>query len=94
MSGEDSYCTNEPRVSSESFFNKNIIIHQIIREEITLIQQDLSSRLPPASPSTSSVGLITTEIIRPYPKVDRNVPKKTKKGKLKGKSRIYTKKID
>lgn len=35
------------------------------------------------------MGLITPEIIRPYPKVDRNAPKK-KKGKLLGTSRIYT----
>ncbi|KAG5880093.1 hypothetical protein JTB14_011596 [Gonioctena quinquepunctata] len=42
------------------------------------------------SPSTSAVGLITPEIIRPYPKVDKNALKKSKKGKLPGKSRIYT----
>lgn len=42
------------------------------------------------SPSTSAVGLITPEIIQPYPQVDKNALKRTKKGKQPGKSRIYT----
>lgn len=42
-----------------------------------------SSRLSPAS-FISSVGLITPEMIQPYPKKDRTTPKKTKKGKLPG----------
>ncbi|XP_047123036.1 uncharacterized protein LOC124806312 [Hydra vulgaris] len=84
------------------------VTQQIAPEEIILTQQNLISALPvlPSTssmglvtpeivenitlPSTLSVGLITPEIIRPYPKANRNGPKKKKKGKLPGKSRIYT----
>lgn len=40
-------------------------------------------------PSSSAVGLITPEVIRPYPRVDRSA-QKSKTGKLPGKSGIYT----
>ncbi|KAG5892730.1 hypothetical protein JTB14_001101 [Gonioctena quinquepunctata] len=78
----------------------DVNVQQIIPEEINNTQQDQPPISAPAptsllsqpfdSPSTSAVGLITPEIIRPYPKVDRNALKKSKKGKLPGKSRIYT----
>lgn len=68
--------------------------------ETEITQQDLPWSSAPVSPSllspttapasSSTVGLITPEIIRPYPRVDRNALKKSKKGKLPGKSRIYT----
>lgn len=64
------------------------------------IQQNLPSCSSSVSPSLLSpttvtdcspaVGLITPELVRPYPRVDRDSIKKTRKGKLPGKSRIYT----
>lgn len=42
------------------------------------------------APSSSAAGLITPEAIRPYPKVNRDATTKPKKGKITGKSRIYT----
>ncbi|KAG5870015.1 hypothetical protein JTB14_008992 [Gonioctena quinquepunctata] len=78
----------------------DVNVQQIIPEKINNTQQDQPPISAPAptsllsqpldSPSTSAVGLMTPEIIRPYPKVDRNALKKSKKGKLPGKSRIYT----
>lgn len=47
-----------------------------------------TSTTPPATLPT--IGLITPEVIRPYPKVDRNTSKKLNKGRQPGKSRIYT----
>lgn len=55
---------------------------------VSLLSQPLDCNID--SPSSSAVGLITPEVIRPYPRVDRNALKKSKKGKLPGKSRIYT----
>ncbi|KAG5861528.1 hypothetical protein JTB14_008829 [Gonioctena quinquepunctata] len=78
----------------------DVNVQQIISEEINNTQRDQPPISAPAptsllsqpfdSPSTSAVGLITPEIIQPHPKVDRNALKKSKKGKLPGKSRIYT----
>lgn len=85
---------------SDSTAGPDVNVPQIIPEDIDLAQLDLPARSTPASPSllsqpfhlpsTSAVGLITPEIIRPYPKVDRKALKKSKKGKLPGISRIYT----
>lgn len=85
---------------SGSTAGPDVNVQQIMPEEINLSRQDPPVRSAPASPSlptqpfdascSSAVGLITPEIIRPYPKVDKNALKKSKKGKLPGKSRIYT----
>ncbi|CAB3235439.1 unnamed protein product [Arctia plantaginis] len=72
---------------SQSFTHSR---HSTIPEEIDITQEDqLSPRSETHSPSllaqpldlqsTSAQGLITPEIIRPYPKVARDVTKKSKK---------------
>lgn len=50
----------------------------------SLISQPLDFTID--SPLSSAVGLITPEMIRPYPKVNKNTNKISKKGKM----RIYT----
>ncbi|KAG5870849.1 hypothetical protein JTB14_029555 [Gonioctena quinquepunctata] len=85
---------------SGSPLGPDVNVQQIKPEEINNTQQDQPPISAPAptsllsqpfdSPSTSAVGLITPEIFRLYPKVDRNALKKSEKGKLPGKSRIYT----
>ncbi|KAG5882844.1 hypothetical protein JTB14_022355 [Gonioctena quinquepunctata] len=67
----------------------DVNVQQIIPEEINNTQQDQPPISAPAptsllsqpfdSPSASAVGLITPEIIRSYPKVDRNAIKNRRK---------------
>ena len=85
---------------SDTSTGQDVNMPQSISEDIDIGQQDLASRGVPTSPSllsqpldspsTSVVGLITPEIIRPYPKVDTRTITRSKKGKQPGKSRIYT----
>ncbi|XP_060810033.1 uncharacterized protein LOC132904128 [Amyelois transitella] len=71
-------------------------------EENVIVEQSTPLNSPPSSsslllqsidfdaPSSSAPGLITPEAVRPYPKVNKSQSTKAKKGKLPGKSRIYT----
>ncbi|KAG7300114.1 hypothetical protein JYU34_015655 [Plutella xylostella] len=81
---------------TESTAGPDVNVQLIVEEGAGNTQQDS----PPASPSilsqpidapsTSAAGLITPDMIRPYPKVVRSMQTKLKKGKMPGKSRIYT----
>ncbi|XP_073956414.1 uncharacterized protein [Choristoneura fumiferana] len=55
-------------------------------------QSSVSASPPLPTPTTppASLSAVTPEVVRPYPEVDRNAPKKSNKGRQPGKSRIYT----